>query len=219
VLFMLGGIAGTTADLFGKNDGGPDFWTYDLARFRKIDAFIDTLRRADLLAAPYFYYFYDKVQRGMSPEQDRAYLRYGMARFGAYANLLPCLSNEVEQKFTDRRDAHYDPRSHEWANEMGAYLKRLAVFGQAVTVHNPQETEFAVNPGFYTLLADWPFPWAGYMMRQGGALTLSRAPSAGSPYRLTVVDPRTGERRDLGPAAAGGQRVELPPGEQVLLAC
>jgi hypothetical protein len=28
------------------------------------------------------------------------------------------------------------------------------------------ETDNAINPGFYTLLYDWPFPWADYMMRQ-----------------------------------------------------
>jgi hypothetical protein len=95
------------------------------------------LRREDILASPYFYYFNDQMQRKLTPAQGRAFLRYGMARFGAYANVLPVLANEVEQKFTNRRDAAYDLRSHVWANEMGAELKRLAVFGQAVTVHNP----------------------------------------------------------------------------------
>ena len=42
-----------------------------------------------------------------------------MARFSAYCNVLPVLSNEVDQKFTDRR-GQYDPGSYIWANEMGA---------------------------------------------------------------------------------------------------
>jgi Domain of unknown function (DUF5060) len=168
VLFIMGGMHGTVHELYGS---GPDFGTYDVGKFQAIDAFIDALRRADIIASPYFYYFNDRVQRGLTPAQDRAYLRYGMARFGAYANVMPVLSNEVEQRNTDRRD-QYDLASHAWANEMGPYLAAQAVFGVPVTVHNPMETENAVRPGFYTLLRDWPFPWACCMLRQAqvGAL-------------------------------------------------
>ncbi|MCX7045467.1 MAG: DUF5060 domain-containing protein [Candidatus Sumerlaeota bacterium] len=173
VLFIMGGAAGTVKDLFSP---GPNFDRYNLEKFRAIDAFIDEMRREDVLAAPYFYYFNDRVQRSMTPEQDRAFLRYGMARFGAYCNVLPVLSNEVEQKFTDRKDPAYNPKSHEWANRMGAYLKQLSVFGAAVTVHNPMETDFATRPGFYTLLRDWPFPWADYMLRQAQVGSMGALP-------------------------------------------
>jgi hypothetical protein len=173
VLFIMGGVHGTVADLYGPK---LDFWRYNVGAFQAIDRFVDALRRADLLAAPYFYYFNDKQQRAMNADQDRAYLRYGMARFGAYANVLPVLANEVEQKTTDRR-GQYDLRSHRWANVMGATLKELAVYGQPVTVHNPMETENAVRPGFYTLLQDWPFVhWTDYMLRQAQVAALSTAP-------------------------------------------
>jgi hypothetical protein len=175
VLFMMGGAHGTIKCLYGEGADGPDFWRYDVSRFQAIDRFVDALRRADLLASPYFYYFNDGTQRKMTLEQDRAYLRYGMARFGAYANVLPVLSNEVEQKYTTRR-GQYDLASHTWANEMGTYLKGLAVFGLPVTVHDPMETDNAVNPGFYTLLQDWPFPWTDYMLRQAQIAALSTAP-------------------------------------------
>lgn len=177
VLFIMGGVHGTVHQLFGETKEGeaPDFFRYNMEKFRAIDTFIDGLRRAGLLAAPYFYYFNDRIQRAMTPEQDRAYLRYGMARFGAYCNVLPVLSNEVDQKFTDRR-GEYELESHTWANEMGAYLKQLSKFGAAVTVHNPMETEYATNPGFYTLLRDWPFSWTDYMLRQAQVAALSSAP-------------------------------------------
>ncbi|NKB65639.1 MAG: DUF5060 domain-containing protein [Candidatus Latescibacteria bacterium] len=179
VLFIMGGVHGTVHQLYGASKEGeaPDFFRYNLEKFRAIDRFIDALRRADILAAPYFYYFNDRTQRGMTPEQDRAYLRYGMARFGAYCNVLPVLSNEVDQKFTDRR-GQYDLDSHVWANQMGGYLKGLSHYGAAVTVHNPMETEYATNPGFYTLLRDWPFPWTDYMLRQAQLAALS-APEIG----------------------------------------
>ena len=173
VFFMMGGVSGTFKELYG--DGG-DFSRYNVEKFRAIDAFVDALRRSDIVASPYFYYFNDKVQRKMTPDQDRAYLRYGMARFGAYANVMPVLSNEVEQKATERR-GQYDPAAHAWANKMGPYLVSQAVFGLPVTVHNPMETEKAVRPGFYTLLADWPFPWACCMLRQAQVGALGAAPA------------------------------------------
>jgi hypothetical protein len=172
VLFIMGGVGGTVKELYGE---GLDFWRYNLEKFQSIDAFIDAMRRADILASPYFYYFNDREQRKMTPEQDKAYIRYGMARFGAYANVMPVLSNEVDQKFTERK-GQYDLASHDWANEMGTYLSELAVFGVPVAVHNPMETDNAVNPGFYTLLRDWPFPWTDFMLRQAQLAALSTAP-------------------------------------------
>lgn len=164
VLFVMGGVHGQIKDLYG--DGGADLWRYDVARFQAIDRFIDALRRVDILASPYFYYFNDHHQRRLTAEQDEAFLRYGMARFGAFANVMPVLANEVEQKSNDRTVAQYDLSSHQWADRMGAMLKSLAVFGLPVTVHNPMETRTAKNPGFFTLLRDWPFRWADFQLRQ-----------------------------------------------------
>src|SRR4029434_7614216 len=108
-----------------------------------------------------------------------AYIRYGMARFGAYTNVMPVLSNEIEQKYTvrsiEKMDKHYDPSSHTWANEVGPYLAALSVFGAPVTVHNPMENFEATNPGFYTLLRDWPFPWTQYMLREAQVGSLGAA--------------------------------------------
>ena len=177
VLFMTGGVHSMFKDFYGQNpDGTNDFWRYNVERFRAVDAFIDALRRADIQAAPYLYYFNDGVQRGLSYEQDQAYVRYSMARMGGYANVMPVLSNEVEQKYSDRRAESYDLRSHEWANQIGPYMKARAVFGLPVTVHDPQETQNAVRPSFYTLLYDWPFPWASHMLRQAQLCALSVTP-------------------------------------------
>jgi hypothetical protein len=166
VLFIMGGVRGMIGDLYGPD---LDYDRYNLEKFRKIDAFIDTLRRADILASPYFYYFNDLQQCPMTLEQDKAFIRYGMARFGAYCNVMPCLSNQVEGKHNPRQgnaSTQYDPRNHAWGNEVGAYLKSKAVFGVPVTVHNPLENQLATNPSFYTYLKGWQFPWADFMLRQ-----------------------------------------------------
>jgi len=176
VLFMMGGVHGMFKDFYGqRDDGASDFWRYNVERFRAVDAFVDALRRGGILAAPYFYYFNDGVQKGLTREQDRAYLRYGMARLGAYANVMPVLANEVEQKTTGRRD-QYDLGAIAWANDMGGHLAALSVFGLPVTVHDPMETLHAVRPSFYTLLYDWPFPWTSHMLRQAQLCALSATP-------------------------------------------
>jgi hypothetical protein len=176
VLFMTGGVNGSFKEFYGQNaDGTNDFWRYNVERFQAVDAFIDALRQGGILAAPYLYYFNDGVQRGLSYEQDLAYVRYSMARFGAYANVMPVLSNEVEQKTTGRLD-QYDLSCHTWANKIGPYLRDLAVFGLPVTVHDPMETMHAVKPSFYTLLYDWPFPWTSHMLRQAQLCALSVTP-------------------------------------------
>jgi len=169
VLFMMGGVAGTVKDLYGK---GPDFSRYNIRNFQAIDAFIDTLRRADIIASPYFYYFNDGVQLGLTLAQDKSYIRYGIARFGAYCNVMPVLSNQVEHKYS-KEGGQYNLASHTWANEIGSYLAQKSVFGLPVTVHNPLETENAINPSYYTILKNWQFPWAHLMLRQMQVAALS----------------------------------------------
>jgi len=175
VFFMIGGIRGIVKDLYGNE--GEDLWSYNVEAFRSIDAFIDALRRAGIIASPYFYYFDDGFQRQLTPEQDEAFLRYGMARFGAFANVMPVLANEVELKHTERSDPTYDPRTDEWANRMGNLLQQLAVFDQPVTIHNPMESYEATNPSFFTRLDNWPYPWADLMLRQAQVGALGEAPA------------------------------------------
>ena len=73
VFFVMGGIRGTIADLYGGTHEQPDFSRYDVPRFQDIDAFVDELRRADIVAGPYFFYFPDGDQRAMTEDEDRAF--------------------------------------------------------------------------------------------------------------------------------------------------
>ena len=185
------GSAYKTPYLFGP---GTDFDRYNLTAFQSIDAFIDALRKADIIASPYFYYFNDKVQRNMTSAQDQAYIRYGMARFGAYANVMPVLSNEVEQKYTNRGQ-QYDLNSHTWANNTGSYLKSRAVFGQPVTVHNPMESQGAANPSFYQLLREWPFDaWTDLILKQAQVGSLGSAPTIDPDEPYNSYSPEWNER-------------------------
>jgi hypothetical protein len=171
VLFMMPGVDSTKDPVHTQRNlfaSGPDYTRYHVEAFRAIDAFVDALRQADILASPYFYYDPRReVMWKMSADQDRAYLRYGMARLGAFGNVMPVLGNEIELKTTDYKDPAFDLKSHAWANDMGAFLRGRAVFGQPVSVHNPSWHEFAVNPSFFGLLREWPFAgWTDFILRQ-----------------------------------------------------
>ncbi len=178
----------TQANLFAA---GPDYTRYHVEAFRAIDKFIDTLRQADILASPYFYYDPRReVLWKMTPEQDRAYIRYGMARLGAFSNVMPVLGNEIELKTTNYKDPAFDLKSHAWANEMGAYLKNRVVFGQPVSVHNPCWHESAVNPSYFTLLRDWPFAgWTDFILKQAqvGCIGAAVAMSDSVPQPQEVI--------------------------------
>ena len=171
VLFMMPGVDSQKSPVFNQRylfAPGPDYTRYNLEAFRAIDRFIDTLRQADILASPYFYYDPRReVMWKMTPEQDRAYIRYAMARIGAFRNVMPVLGNEIELKTTTYQDRAFDLKSHTWANEMGTLLKSRAVFGQPVSVHNPSWHEYAVHPSYFSLLKDWPFAsWTDFILKQ-----------------------------------------------------
>jgi hypothetical protein len=171
VLFMMPGVDSKKDPVYTQRNlfaPGPDYTRYHVEAFRAIDEFIDTLRQADILASPYFYYDPRReVMWKMTPQQDRDYVRYGMARLGAFSNVMPVLANEVELKTTNYKDPAFDLSCHAWVNEMGSFLKSRAVFGQPISVHNPCWHNFAVHPSYFTLLTDWPFAaWTDFLLKQ-----------------------------------------------------
>jgi hypothetical protein len=194
VLFMMPGVDSKKDPVYTQRDlfaPGPDYTRYHVEAFCAIDEFIDALRQADIVASPYFYYDPRReVLWNMTPEQDWAYIRYGMARIGAFSNVMPVLGNEIELKTTAYKDPVFDLKSHAWANEMGAFLKSRAVFGQPVSVHNPCWQEFAVNPSYFTLLKDWPFAgWTDFILKQAqvGCIGAASAMSDAVPQPQEVI--------------------------------
>jgi CubicO group peptidase (beta-lactamase class C family) len=204
VLFMMPGVDSKKDSVYTQRNlfaPGPDYTRYHVEASRAIDEFIDTLRQADILASPYFYYDPRReVMWKMTREQDRAYLRYGMARLGAFSNVMPVLANEVELKTTDYKDSAFDLQSHAWANEMGAFLKSRVVFGQPVAVHNPSWHEFAVDPSYFTLLRGWPFAgWTDFVLKQvqmGSIGTAKAMTDATAQPKTPTYNERTYARRN-----------------------
>jgi hypothetical protein len=123
-----------------------------------------------------------------------------MARFGAYANVMPVLGNEIELKATNYQDSAFDLSCHRWVNETGAYLKSRVAFGQPVSVHNPCWQEHAVNPSYFTLLKDWPFAgWTDFILKQiqVGSLGTATAISDSVPQPKTpTLNARSYARRN-----------------------
>jgi hypothetical protein len=88
-----------------------------------------------------------------------------MARFGSFGNVMPVLGNQIDHKSQKKVHEGYD-LDYTWQNEKGNLLKKLAVYGQVVTVHNPAEGR-TVNPSFWTALFANPFPFADCLLKQG----------------------------------------------------
>jgi hypothetical protein len=190
VLFMMIGVCSADNEASRRGFFGgesPDWpYRYNVTRFRAIDAFVRALRARDIIASPYLYYFnMDTMKELLEGERARQYVRYAMARLGSFCNVLAVLSNEVEKATplrNERRQA-YDLGSRAWANEIGPFLRELAVYGQAVTVHNPMENWVGRRPSYFTEIAKWEFPWADCMLRQiqVGALGSARTTTDDDP--------------------------------------
>ena len=100
--------AGLGKVLYGRDFNDQDASRFHLDAWRRIEHFIEKLRVNDIIASPYFYYFNDGFQRTMTPEQDDLFLRYGMARFGSFGNLLPVLGNQIDHKSQKKVHEGYD---------------------------------------------------------------------------------------------------------------
>jgi hypothetical protein len=177
--------AGHGKVLFGRDFDDQDAWRFHVDAWRRIDRFIETLRVNDIVASPYFYYFNDGFQKTMTSDQDDLFIRYGMARFGSFCNVVPVLGNQIEHHSQERIGVGYDV-DLSWQNEKGRLLKHCAVYGQAVSVHNPCEGP-AVRPSFWTALFNNPFPFADFLLKQ------SQVPAMGDAARL---DDDTPEKQD-----------------------
>lgn len=83
----------------GKAQQGWDFTRFDPAFFRRLDARVAQLRALGIEADLILFHPYDKGHWGfdrMSAEVDARYLRYVVARYGAYRNVWWSMANEFD---------------------------------------------------------------------------------------------------------------------------
>lgn len=86
----------------GSSPFGVDHDTLDLAHWRQLDAVVQRLQDRGLVADMIFF-VHDPAGRTFgTPEQDARYVRYLIARYAAFPNVIWCLTNEWNYTGKDR---------------------------------------------------------------------------------------------------------------------
>jgi len=108
----------------------PDLWPLNAAEYRRMEMTLDDLAARRIIVFSFAGFFGRDSNFPRSPDDQTLYLRYTLARLGAYWNLLfnvggpePLLRNRPFLSFGE-------------VCRLGAEIRSLDVFGHLLTVHN-----------------------------------------------------------------------------------
>jgi hypothetical protein len=113
-----------------KKSGGTVLWnSMDVASWRKLDRVLEYLRDRDI-----YVYFFDGFFPNIAPRfpdnpiRERLYLRYALARLGAYSNVTHNITFEFSEFMAPSR-----------LNRIGRYIKEIDPFNLLLTAHDTQD--------------------------------------------------------------------------------
>jgi Domain of unknown function (DUF5060)/Putative collagen-binding domain of a collagenase/Protein of unknown function (DUF4038)/Dolichyl-phosphate-mannose-protein mannosyltransferase len=117
-------------------NGGTVLWNKkDLASWRKLDRVLQYLAARNI-----YVYFFDGLFPNIAPRfpdnpiKERAYLRYALARIGAYWNVTHNITFEFSEFMPAAR-----------LNRIGRYLREIDPFNLLLTVHDTQDFDILVQ--------------------------------------------------------------------------
>ena len=117
-------------------NSGPVLWnTMDLASWRKLDRVLQYLRDRNI-----YVYFFDGFFPNIPPRfpdnpiKEKSYLRYALARIGAYWNVTHNIAFEFSEFMPTNR-----------LNRIGRYIKEIDPFNLLLTVHDTQDFDDLVR--------------------------------------------------------------------------
>ena len=134
----------------GKGWETPQLWPLDANEYRRMEAILDDLARRRLIVFPFAGFLGRDSNFPREAKEQELYLRYTLARLGAYWNLLFNVGGP---------EPILDSRSYltaEEINQAGAVIRRLDLFGHPLSIH--------------TRTGDNPFrdqDWLSYVVLQG----------------------------------------------------
>jgi hypothetical protein len=115
----------------GEGWDTPAFWPLNASEYRWLETILDDLSRRKIMVFPFGGFFGRDTDFPREPAERSLFIRYTLARLGAYWNILlnvagpePLLKNKTYLTFDE-------------INSLGAEIRRLDVFGHPLTVHNP----------------------------------------------------------------------------------
>lgn len=144
---------------FERTGPGDKDWDYDRfnpAFFRRLEGRVGALRDLGIVADLILFHPYDEAHgfNDMSVERDERYLRYVIARLGAYSNVWWSMANEFDM-LKSKSIARWD--------RLGEFVKRTDPYGRLLSIHNWRE------------LYDYGKPWISHASIQNGAAVLDDA--------------------------------------------
>ena len=117
-------------------NGGTVLWSFmDLAAWHKLDRVLEYLRNRNI-----YVYFFDGFFPNIPPRfpdnpiKEKLYLRYALARIGAYWNVTHNIAFEFSEFMPTNR-----------LNRIGRYIKEIDPFNLLLTVHDTQDFDYLVR--------------------------------------------------------------------------
>ena len=116
----------------GRGEGWetPPLWPLDAAQYRKVERLLDDLAARGLMIYPFAGFFGQAGHWPSDPDEQALYVRYTLARWGAYWHLL--LNVSGPEPLLRKRPT----LSQEEVNRLGALIASLNVYGHPLSVHN-----------------------------------------------------------------------------------
>jgi hypothetical protein len=138
----------SSSTFFSDKSGGPTLWPLNAQEWSRVEKILNELSERKIMVYGFSGWFGDGRPYPKNAEGERQYLRYGLARFGPYWNLLWNVGGP-------------EPNLHGYlkpadVNRIGSALKSMDVFDHLRSVHNRH--------------GDYPYKtadWSSYATLQG----------------------------------------------------
>jgi hypothetical protein len=134
----------------GRGEGWatPALWPLDVRAYRKVERILDDLSARRMMVYPFAGFFGRAANRPTQPQEQELYVRYTLARFGAYWNVLLNVSGPEPLLRTRPTMTRAE------VNRLGTLIASLDVYSHPLSAHNRTgDDEFMGEPWpTYTIL-------------------------------------------------------------------
>jgi hypothetical protein len=115
----------------GQGWDTPRLWPLDAKEFRRLERILDDLAARHLLVFPFAGFFGRASSAPSDPAEQESYVRYALARLGAYWNILLNVGGPEPTL------PHSPYMTEEEVDRLGRLIASLDVFDHPLTVHSP----------------------------------------------------------------------------------
>jgi hypothetical protein len=139
---------------------GFDYTRFDLEYWRKFERALRFARDRDMVMSLVLDMNDNKVHPGAGSEDERRFIRYAIARFGALSNITWDLGDDLERY-----------RSDEWTHETGTLIKKWDPYRHLATSHPVEDVHQDRTSDWFdfTSFQDWSRTQHAYILRQRAA--------------------------------------------------